>query len=118
MIMSEHVLFVHSPRASGGITAVLATYILLGTRLEEARADIVFGSRMVNAARAGHCPYRGGLNCTPHLLIASTIIVASVIDYITEGLEVRTCCGSPQDLFHRDPLHFTRDHCLPWNCTR
>lgn len=90
MIISEHVLFVHNPRPSGSPLAVLGMYILLGTRLEEARADIVFGSRMVHSAQSGHCPYRGGINCLPHMLIASTIIVASAIDYITESIEVRS----------------------------
>eukprot|EP00892_Ulva_mutabilis_P001827 jgi/Ulvmu1/11645/UM008_0049.1 len=88
MILSEHVIFVHNLRPTGSVAMVLAMYILIGTRLEEARADIVFGSRMVNAARSGQCPYRGGVSCTPHFLIAGTIIAASVIDYITESVEV------------------------------
>ena len=90
MIISEHVLFVHSLRPTGSVAGILAVYVLLGTRLEEARADVVFGARMVNSAQSGHCPYRGGINCLPHVIVASTIIVASAIDYITEAIEVRS----------------------------
>lgn len=92
--MVEHALFVHHNRPTGSVAAVLMAYAIMGTRLEEARGDIVFGSRVLSIEKTtGSCPYLGHHNCLAHKLAASIIIIASVIDYITEGIEVRT---SPQ----------------------
>eukprot|EP00892_Ulva_mutabilis_P001842 jgi/Ulvmu1/11659/UM008_0064.1 len=94
-ILSEHVLFTHSTRPAGNAAAVLVQYALIGTRLEEARADIVFGARMLASGQAGACPYRGGENCLQHRLIASIIIVASVLDYLTEAAEMHLANIAP-----------------------
>eukprot|EP00892_Ulva_mutabilis_P001841 jgi/Ulvmu1/11658/UM008_0063.1 len=88
MIISEHVLLIHNPQRTGTVPVLLSAYIIAGTRLEEARADIVFGSRILSAAAAGHCPYRGRTACAPRFAVACTIICASAIDYTTEVVEM------------------------------
>lgn len=88
VLLSEHVLLIHDPLPEGSVLALVSTYVIVGMRLEEARADIVFGSRLINSASGAHCPFHGRNSCLPHHLVASVIIVSSIVDYMTESSEV------------------------------
>lgn len=89
LITSEHVLLIHRPDTTRSVVSTLVVYTIMGLRLEEARADVAFGVRLLNSATSHRCPFQGRDSCRPHLAVACTVIVASLIDYIAELCEVR-----------------------------
>jgi hypothetical protein len=45
-------------------------------------ADFALGMRMLISASQGHCAYKGGSNCSVHVVLGSLVTAASFMDYI------------------------------------
>jgi hypothetical protein len=45
-------------------------------------ADFALGVRILISASNGHCAYKGGSNCSAHIVLGAVIIAASVMDYM------------------------------------
>ena len=89
ILLSEHVLMLHRRALiTGSPGTVLLFYTFAGLRFQEARADAVFGLRMIMSALYDHCPYRGGSSCNPHFATGCTLLIAAVADFATEVVEV------------------------------
>jgi hypothetical protein len=45
-------------------------------------ADFALGVRFLTSASKGNCAYKGGSNCSVHIVLGTVITTAAVIDYI------------------------------------
>jgi hypothetical protein len=45
-------------------------------------ADFALGVRILLSASNGHCAYKGGSNCSAHVMLGAAIIAASVMDFV------------------------------------
>jgi hypothetical protein len=76
----------HNPQAQtardASIMAILATSIIIGTRITEPLADLALGLRTTFNIHHGQCVANNFNSCRPHIILASTIIVGSVVDLI------------------------------------
>jgi hypothetical protein len=45
-------------------------------------ADFALGVRMLISSSKGHCAYKGGSNCSVHVLLGSLVASAAAIDFV------------------------------------
>jgi hypothetical protein len=100
MLISAHVDQPNGTTPEGPVISILVHYCIVGMRVEDARADVVLGARILAAARMGLCPYFTGDHgaghdhhpvgsCKHHYRLGTIIVCAACLDIILEILWFR-----------------------------
>jgi hypothetical protein len=71
MMLSAHISEPNMATPTGSVISILLHYAMIGTRAEDARADIILGARFIYGARHGLCPVASGSgqDCTQHFVM-------------------------------------------------
>jgi hypothetical protein len=88
MVLSAQISQPNMTTPTGSVISILLHYAMVGTRTEDARADIILGARFIYGARHGLCPVASGSgqDCTHHYVIGAIILVAACVDLTLESL--------------------------------